>query len=261
MPTRCGVCILTTSHCETALLALRKALLIGPDRASCFSDTDRRFDLNVTLSRYFDRWPIKQIPLSAKQMLGAARMFELDKESRVRLPVLWLLAGSVLSYVAAPTGFVDVCALLTCGQLRRMLSGLDLSGLCSAAGHIQKKRARRGTCPSRSSVIGVKNRSQTLLTRANRRHNPTLAEIRVYPTNRFSSLAFSAQVNWLPAKTRLYAPRTARFQDLAVCRKKTCLRESCGIRAVFGPKSSVGEANLPPKTRATAILRFSPTNC
>ena len=50
---------------------------------------------------YRDRWPIEQLPLAAKQMLGAERAFVFGKESRVRLPELALLAGNVLSYVAA----------------------------------------------------------------------------------------------------------------------------------------------------------------
>ena len=101
---------------------------------------------------YFDRWPIEQIPLSAKQMLGAARTFVFGKESRVRVPVLSLLAGSVLSYVAAssevvPTGFWDVCARPTCGRLRRVLSGLHFQDLAAPAGQIRKKESPTAHLP------------------------------------------------------------------------------------------------------------------
>ena len=68
---------------------------------------------------YRDRLPVEQVPLSAKQILGAERAFVFDKESRLRLPEVALLAGNILSYVAAchspiATGFWDRCARPTC---------------------------------------------------------------------------------------------------------------------------------------------------
>ena len=50
---------------------------------------------------YRDRWPIEQVPLAAKQMLGAARQFVFAPESVQRLPELTLFVGSMLSYLAA----------------------------------------------------------------------------------------------------------------------------------------------------------------
>ncbi len=51
---------------------------------------------------YRDRWPVEQLPLAAKQMLGAApRQFVHAPETCQRLPELALLAGAVLSYAAA----------------------------------------------------------------------------------------------------------------------------------------------------------------
>jgi len=47
---------------------------------------------------YRDRWPVEQVPLAAKQMLGAHRAFVFGGESRHRLPELALLAGNVLTY-------------------------------------------------------------------------------------------------------------------------------------------------------------------
>jgi len=95
---------------------------------------------------YRDRWPIEQIPLSAKQMLGAERAFVFGKESRFRLPELALLAGNVLSYVAAchqaiATGFWDRCARPTCGRLRRALARFNFSDLALQEGQIRKKNA------------------------------------------------------------------------------------------------------------------------
>lgn len=77
---------------------------------------------------YTDRWPIEQIPLAAKQMVGAHRQFVHADESIQRLPELALLAGSILSFLAAtapavPTGFWDRKPKRTPGRLRRTLMG------------------------------------------------------------------------------------------------------------------------------------------
>ena len=76
---------------------------------------------------YRDRWPVAQLPLAAKQMLGAARQFVHAPETCQRLPELTLLAGAVLASAAAttpasPTGFWDRCPRATPGRLRRLLS-------------------------------------------------------------------------------------------------------------------------------------------
>jgi len=77
---------------------------------------------------YADRWPVEQLPLCAKQMIGAARQFVHADESVQRLPELALLAGAILAYVAAklppiPTGFWDRAPKSTPGRLRRLLMG------------------------------------------------------------------------------------------------------------------------------------------
>jgi hypothetical protein len=98
---------------------------------------------------YRDRWPIEQVPLSAKQMLGAERSFVFGKESRFRLPELALLAGNLLSYVAAryqpiATGFWDRCARPTCGRLRRALARYHFPDLALQEGQIRKKNSVTG---------------------------------------------------------------------------------------------------------------------
>ena len=80
--------------------------------------------------RYLDRWPVEQLPLAAKQMLGAARAFVSAPETCQRLPALALLAGSVLTYLAAtqpavPTGSWDRRPRPTPGRLRRRLAHTD----------------------------------------------------------------------------------------------------------------------------------------
>lgn len=76
---------------------------------------------------YHDRWPVEQVPLAAKQMIGAHRQFVHEPETRQRLPELTLLAGSVLSYLAAtlpaaPAGYWDRKPQRTSGRLRRVLA-------------------------------------------------------------------------------------------------------------------------------------------
>lgn len=75
---------------------------------------------------YTDRWPVEQIPLSAKQMVGAHRQFVHNSESIQPLPELALFAGSLLSFLAAslpvmPTGFCDRQPKRTPGRLRPTL--------------------------------------------------------------------------------------------------------------------------------------------
>jgi hypothetical protein len=76
---------------------------------------------------YQDRWPVEQIPLAAKHMVGADRQFVFAQESIHRLPELALLAGSLQSFLAAtfpaaPTGFWDRKPRRTPGRLRRLLA-------------------------------------------------------------------------------------------------------------------------------------------
>ena len=61
---------------------------------------------------YLDRWPVEQAPLAAKQMIGLHRQFVFAPASIQRLPELALLAGNILTYMAAvlppmPTGWWD----------------------------------------------------------------------------------------------------------------------------------------------------------
>ena len=83
---------------------------------------------------YHDRWPIEQLPLAAKHMVGAHRQFVFASESCYRLPELSLLAGSIQTYLAAslppiPTGFWDRNPKRTPGRLRRLLSRTTFSDL------------------------------------------------------------------------------------------------------------------------------------
>jgi hypothetical protein len=101
---------------------------------------------------YLDRWPIEQLPLAAKQMLGAARQFVFAKESRQRLPELSLLAGAILMYVAAtqqavPTGFWDRCPKPTSGRLRRVLAQVHFDNFVPLPEQLRKKASPTAHLP------------------------------------------------------------------------------------------------------------------
>ena len=105
------------------------------------------------------------MPLAAKQMLGAHRAFVFGGESRHRLPELALLAGNVLTYVAATsvavaTGFWDRCCRPTCGRLRRVLLRVDFSEIPVPAGRLRKKASVTGHLPK--GVQGHRRRSDIL---------------------------------------------------------------------------------------------------
>jgi hypothetical protein len=93
---------------------------------------------------YQDRWPVEQIPLAAKHMVGAHRQFVFADESIHRLPELALLAGSIQSFLAAtlpatPTGFWDRHPKRTPGRLRRVLAGKHFPKSYPLPGRIRKK--------------------------------------------------------------------------------------------------------------------------
>src|SRR3990170_380346 len=101
---------------------------------------------------YQDRWPVEQIPLSAKQMVGAHRQFVHADESIQRLPELALLAGSIQSYLAAtfpatPTGFWDRQPRRTPGRFRRMLMGKPFPQSYPLPEQIRKKASVTGHLP------------------------------------------------------------------------------------------------------------------
>lgn len=95
---------------------------------------------------YTDRWPVEQIPLSAKQMVGAHRQFTHNQESIQRLPELALLAGSLLSFLAAtfpptPTGFWDRKPKRTPGRFRRLLMGQPFPKDAKLPGQLREKKS------------------------------------------------------------------------------------------------------------------------
>ena len=112
---------------------------------------------------YRDRWPIEQWPLSAKQMLGAARQFVFGAESRQRLPELALLGGAILSSMAAtapalPARFWDRKPRPTAGRLRRRLARVDFSELGALPATFRKKASPTAHLPK--GVLGHRRRKR-----------------------------------------------------------------------------------------------------
>ncbi len=93
---------------------------------------------------YHARWPIEQVPLTAKQLIGAHRQFVSAEAPRQRLPELSLFAATLLMYLAAtypaqPTGFWDRAPRPTAGRLRRVIAQLDISKSAPLPEQLRKK--------------------------------------------------------------------------------------------------------------------------
>ena len=99
-----------------------------------------------------DRWPVAHIPVRATQMVGAHRQCVHNPERVQRLPALALLAGSMLSFLAAtfpapPTGFWDRKPHRTPGCLRRLLLGQPCPKDGKLPGHLREKKSVTGHVP------------------------------------------------------------------------------------------------------------------
>jgi hypothetical protein len=120
------------------------------------------------LAFYHARWPVEQVPLTAKQLIGAQRQFVSADAARQRLPELALLAGSLLMYLAAtypaqPTGFWDRNPRPTAGRFRRVLAQLDISKTAPLPRQLRKKNSVTAHLPKgiqahRRSVQPVQTR-------------------------------------------------------------------------------------------------------
>lgn len=117
---------------------------------------------------YHDRWPIEQLPLASKHMVGAHRQFVFAEQSCYRLPELSLLAGSIQTYLAAtlppiPTGFWDRNPQRTPGRLRRWLARVTFSDLTPPEqGRIRKKASVTDHLPK--GILGHRRSKQPVST-------------------------------------------------------------------------------------------------
>lgn len=106
---------------------------------------------------YRDRWPVEQPPLAAKQMIGLHRQFVFALESCFRLPELALIAGAILTYVAAvmpptPVGFWDRTPQATPGRLRRLLDKADFPIPSAYDPQLRKKNSPTDHLPKGSNA-------------------------------------------------------------------------------------------------------------
>jgi hypothetical protein len=112
---------------------------------------------------YRDRWPVEQIPMAAKQMLGGARQFVFAPESCQRLPELNLFAGSIMTYLATtlpavPTGFWDRCPKPTPGRLRRVLARTPFPKSYPLPSQLRKREVVCGHLPK--GILGHRREKQ-----------------------------------------------------------------------------------------------------
>ena len=115
--------------------------------------TSLPLDPAVARHLYRDRWAAEQLPLAAKQMIGAERQFVHAPETCQRLPELALLAGACLSYAAAtspavPTGAWDRHPHPTPGRLRRLLARLPFPAAYPLPTRIRQKSSATAQLPS-----------------------------------------------------------------------------------------------------------------
>jgi len=101
---------------------------------------------------YRDRWTVEHPPLASKQMIGLHRQFVSADDSCQRLPELALLAGNILTYVAAtqppmPTGFWDRIPQSTPGRLRRLLAKAIFPTLDELHPELRKKNSASDHLP------------------------------------------------------------------------------------------------------------------
>ncbi len=93
-----------------------------------------------------DCWPVEHIPLCAKQMVGAHRQVVHNPERVQRLPELALLAGSILSFLAAifpapPTVFWGRKPQRTPGRFRRLLIRQPFPKDVKVPGQLREKKS------------------------------------------------------------------------------------------------------------------------
>jgi hypothetical protein len=112
-----------------------------------------------------DRWPVEQVPLAGKQMLGGARQFVSAPQSCQRLPELNLLSGAIVTYLAAtlpaaPTGFWDRNPKPTSGRLRRLLARVHFPESYPLPERLRKKASVSDHLPK--GILGHRRQNRPL---------------------------------------------------------------------------------------------------
>lgn len=106
----------------------------------------------VIFCLYLDRWPVEQIPLVTKQLLGCQRQFVFVPTCCWRLGELAFLVGNILTWLAAilppqPTGYWDRYPKKTPGRLRRQLAKAIFSKEALSEGRLRKKQSKTDHLP------------------------------------------------------------------------------------------------------------------
>jgi len=106
----------------------------------------------VIFQLYLDRWPVEQIPLVTKQLLGCQRQFVFVPTCCWRLGELAFLVGNILTWLAAimppqPTGYWDRHPKKTPGRLRRQLAKAIFSKDALSEGRLRKKQSETDHLP------------------------------------------------------------------------------------------------------------------
>ena len=127
--------------------------------------TNVKLQAQTVHALYTDRWPIEQLPLAAKHMVGAHRQFVFAAETRHRLPELVILAGSILTCLAAlhpkmPTGFWDRNPQPTPGRLRRALAGLPFPQSYHLPERLRQKKSVTDHLPK--GILAHRRQKQTI---------------------------------------------------------------------------------------------------
>ena len=123
--------------------AYKKPWVIATNLA-CSAETVYRF--------YLNRWPVEQVPLVAKQLLGMHRQFVFAHHCCWRLGELAFLTGNVLAWLAAilppmASGFWDRHPKRIPGRLRRRLSRTVFSFEQLSQPELRKKNSVTGHLP------------------------------------------------------------------------------------------------------------------
>lgn len=108
--------------------------------------TNLNCDAKTVYQFYLSRWPVEQVPLVAKQLLGMHRQFVFAHQSCWRLGELAFFIGNVLAWLAATlppvaTGFWDRQPKRTPGRLRRRLGQTVFSNDWLSQPQLRKKES------------------------------------------------------------------------------------------------------------------------
>jgi hypothetical protein len=125
----------------------------------------------IIFQLYLDRWPVEEVPLVCKQLLGLQRQFVFAAAARFRLPELGLLAANILAHLAAglpalPTGFWDRQPRRTPGRLRRVLSQAGFPKEYPLDGRLREKQAVTAHLPKGVAAHRRHKATQTAISAA-----------------------------------------------------------------------------------------------